>query len=324
MSEHGIIVKENGGPEMLQWSELKSEAPKRGEVKVAQRAIGVNFIDTYFRKGLYPWPAGEHIPGGEAAGVIEAVGPEVDFKVGDRVAYTMPSGAYRTHRAVPAERLVKLPDGIDFEVAASILLKGMTAQFLVTSCYPVCSGDVVLVHAASGGVGLLLGQWLKLLGASAIGTVGSKEKFALAKENGYTHLIDYRSEDFAAIAREITAGRGCDVVYDSVGADTWRGSLKALKTRGLFVCFGQSSGVIGDFKLSDLAAGGSLYATRPTLFDYIRRREELTERAGELFKRVASGDIKAHIGQRFPLQQAAEAHRALEGRRTQGATVLLT
>jgi NADPH2:quinone reductase len=324
MKEYGIIVRENGGPEVLEWSELSSDAPKRGEVKIAQRAIGVNFIDTYFRKGVYPWPAGDHVPGGEAAGVVEAVGADVDFKVGDRVAYTLPAGAYRTHRVVPAERLVKLPDDIDFETAASVLLKGMTAQFLVNSCYPVTAGDRVLVHAASGGVGLLLGQWLKVLGATAIGTVGSQEKFALAKEHGYTHLIDYRREDFAARVREITAGAGCDVVYDSVGADTWRGSLKSLKPRGLFVCFGQSSGLISDFKLSDLAAAGSLYATRPTLFDYIRRREELVARASELFKHLKSGAIKAYVGQSFPLQDAAEAHRALEGRRTQGATVLLS
>jgi NADPH2:quinone reductase len=235
----------------------------------------------------------------------------------------MPLGAYRTQRVVAAERLVKLPDAIAFDVAASVMLKGLTAQFLLTSCYPVKAGDTVLVHAAAGGVGLLLGQWLKLLGATSIGTAGSAEKAAMAKANGYSHVINYRTEDFVARVQEITGGRRCDAVYDSVGKDTWRGSLKCLRLRGMFVHFGQSSGMIADFKFSDLASGGSLFATRPMLFDYIKSREDLTSRAADLFARLASGEIKAHIGQRVALRDAAAAHRDLESRRTMGATVLL-
>jgi NADPH:quinone reductase len=320
----GVVVRAPGGAESLEWSALETAAPGPGEVRIVQRAIGVNFIDTYFRNGHYPWPTTPLIPGAEAAGVVSQTGAGVaDFKVGDRVAYTLPVGAYRTQRVVAAERLVKLPDTIAFDVAASTMLKGLTAQFLLTSCYPVKTGDTVLVHAAAGGVGLLLGQWLKSLGATAIGTAGSPAKAAIAKANGYTHVIDYRAEDFVARVREITGSRGCDVVYDSVGKDTWRGSLKSLRPRGMFVHFGQSSGMIADFKFSDLAAGGSLYATRPTLFDYIKSREDLVSRAADLFARLASGEIRAHIGQRLPLRDAAAAHRDLESRRTIGATVLL-
>ena len=320
----GVVVRAPGGPEALEWSALETAAPGPGEVRILQRAIGVNFIDTYFRNGHYPWPSTPLIPGAEAAGVVAQVGAGVaDFNVGDRVAYTLPVGAYRTQRVVAAERLVKLPDAIAFDVAASAMLKGLTAQFLLTSCYPVKAGDTVLVHAAAGGVGLLLGQWLKSLGATAIGTAGSPDKAAIAKANGYTHVIDYRAEDFVARVKEITSSRGCDVVYDSVGKDTWRGSLKSLRPRGMFVHFGQSSGMIADFKFSDLASGGSLYATRPTLFDYIKSREDLASRAADLFARLASGKIKVHVGQRVPLRDAAAAHRDLESRRTIGATVLL-
>ena len=320
----GVVVRAPGVPEALEWSALETAAPGPGEVRILQRAIGVNFIDTYFRNGHYPWPSTPLIPGAEAAGVVAQVGAGVaDFNVGDRVAYTLPVGAYRTQRVVAAERLVKLPDAIAFDVAASAMLKGLTAQFLLTSCYPVKAGDTVLVHAAAGGVGLLLGQWLKSLGATAIGTAGSPDKAAIAKANGYTHVIDYRAEDFVARVKEITGSRGCDVVYDSVGKDTWRGSLKSLRPRGMFVHFGQSSGMIADFKFSDLASGGSLYATRPTLFDYIKSREDLASRAADLFARLASGKIKAHVGQRVPLRDAAAAHRDLESRRTIGSTVLL-
>jgi NADPH2:quinone reductase len=323
-ADFGIIVRTAGGPEALEWSELHTAAPGRGEVSLVQHAIGVNFIDTYFRKGAYPWPTTPLIPGGEAAGVVDAVGEGVsEFKVGDRVAYTLPIGAYRTRRVVPADRLVKLPDAIGFDVAASMMLKGMTTQFLLTSCYAVKAGDTVLVHAAAGGVGLLMGQWLKSLGAVAIGTVGSAEKIAVAKAGGYSHVIDYRAEDFPARVHELTGGKGCDVVYDSVANDTWRGSLKCLHRRGLFVCFGQSSGPITEFKFSDLQSGGSLYATRPTLFDYIKTAEELQMRAADLFAKVASGAVKANIGERVPLRDAAKAHRDLESRRTTGSTILL-
>ena len=324
MPDMGVVVRTAGGPEALEWTALNTGAPGRGEVRIVQHAIGVNFIDTYFRSGLYPWPSTPLIPGAEASGTVAEVGEAVaDLKVGDRVAYTLPSGAYRTQRVVPAERLVKLPDAIAFDVAASVMLKGLTAQFLLTSCFPVKSGDTVLVHAAAGGVGLLLGQWLRALGATSIGTAGSPEKVAIAKTNGYTHVIDYRTEDFVARVREITAGKGCNVVYDSVGKDTWRGSLKCLGLRGMFVHFGQSSGMIADFKFSDLAAGGSLFATRPMLFDYIKSRADLSSRAADLFARLASGEIKAHVGQRAALRDAPAAHRELESRRTIGATVLL-
>src|ERR1700691_2716008 len=324
VGDMGVVVRTAGGPEALEWTAMETAAPGRGEVRLVQRAIGVNFIDTYFRSGLYPWPSTPLIPGAEAAGVVAEVGEGVeDLKAGDRVAYTLPLGAYRTQRVVPAERLVKLPDAIDFDVAASVMLKGLTAQFLLTSCYPVKAGDTVLVHAAAGGVGLLMGQWLKTLGALSIGTAGSPEKAALAKANGYAHVIDYRAEAFVARVKEITGSKGCDVVYDSVGKDTWRGSLKSLRMRGMFVHFGQSSGMIAGFKFSDLASGGSLYATRPTLFDYIKSREDLASRAADLFARLASGEIKAQIGQRVALQDAAAAHRDLESRRTIGATVLL-
>jgi NADPH:quinone reductase len=323
VTDMGVVVRTAGGPETLEWTALQTGAPGRGEVRILQHAIGVNFIDTYFRSGLYPWPSSPLIPGAEAAGIVAEVGDAVtDFKVGDRVAYTLPLGAYRTQRVVPAERLIKLPDAIGFDVAASVMLKGLTAQFLLTSCFAVKAGNTVLVHASAGGVGLLMGQWLKVLGATSIGTAGSPEKVAMAKANGYTHVINYRTEDFAACVKEITGAKGCDVVYDSVGKDTWRGSLKCLRTRGTFVHFGQSSGMIADFKFSELASGGSLFATRPMLFDYIKSRADLTERAADLFARLASGEVKAHIGQRVALCEAALAHRELESRRTMGATVL--
>jgi NADPH2:quinone reductase len=319
----GIVARSAGGPEVLEWTRLDPTTPGPGEVRLVQRAIGVNFIDTYYRQGHYAWPANPLIPGGEAAGIVEAVGSGTSFKVGDHVAYTIPTGAYRTHRVVAAERLVKLPDGVSFEDAASLMLKGLTAQYLLKSTFPVQSGNTVLVHAAAGGVGLIMGQWLKALGITSIGTAGSRQKCELAKANGYTHVIDYRAEDFVARVKEITDGKRCDVVYDSVGHDTWRGSLKCLRPRGMFVCFGQSSGAITDFKFSDLAGGGSLFATRPGLFDYIKSREDLESRAADLFGQVKAGHVKAHIGQRVALRDAAKAHRDLEGRHTQGATVLL-
>jgi NADPH2:quinone reductase len=320
----GLLVRAPGGPEALEWTSLPTAAAQAGEVLVAQRAVGLNFIDTYFRSGLYPWPASPLIPGSEAAGVVESVGAGVtDFAPGDRVAYTLPLGAYRQRRTLPADRLVMLPPSISFEVAAAVLLKGLTAQFLVNSCFAVQPGQTVLVQAAAGGVGLLLGQWLHLLGATAIGTVGSAAKAALALQNGYAHVVDYRAQDFAARVAELTGGSGCDVVFDSVGRDTWRGSLKCLKKRGTFVCFGQSSGIVTDFKLGDLAAGGSLYACRPTLFDYIATAAELRSRADALFARLGAGELRANLGRTWPLAQAADAHRALAARETSGACVLL-
>jgi NADPH2:quinone reductase len=324
MHDMGMLARAPGGPEVLEWTSLETGTPKAGEALVAHRAIGLNFIDTYFRSGSYPWPSAPLIPGSEAAGIVEAVGAGVaGVAPGDRVAYTMPLGAYRQRRIIPADRLVKLPAAIPFEVAASVMLKGLTAEFLLTACFPVQAAQTVLVHAAAGGVGSLLGQWLKLIGATAIGTVGSADKVPIALANGYTHVIDYRAQDFAARVAELTQSRGCDVVYDSVGQDTWRGSLKCLKRRGMFVSFGQSSGAIVDFKLADLAAGGSLYAARPTLFDYIATPEDLRTRAEDLFSKLSAGQLRANVGRTWPLQQAADAHRALAARQTTGSGVLL-
>jgi NADPH2:quinone reductase len=320
----GIVVQKAGGPEVLEWTRVDTAAPGPNEVRLVQKAIGVNFIDAYFRSGLYPWPSTPLIPGGEAAGVVVDVGAGVkDFKPGDRVAYTLAAGAYRTRRVVPADRLVNLPTAIPFEVAASIMLKGLTAQYLIHSSFKVMPGHTVLVHAAAGGVGLLMGQWLKALGAKAIGTVGSAEKATLALQNGYAHVINYKTEDFVARVADIAGPKGCDVVYDSVGKDTWRGSLKSLKRRGMFVSFGQSSGPIAEFGIADLHAGGSLYACRPSLFDYIAAPADLQARAADLFARIGNGDIKSHIGQRVALRDAAQAHRDMESRRTVGATILL-
>jgi NADPH2:quinone reductase len=325
MTKAGAIVASRpGGPEVMEWTELETPLPNAGEVLVRQLAIGVNFIDVYFRSGLYPWSAGTMVPGAEAAGLIEAVGAGVeDFRIGDKVAYVLPHGAYRAMRTVPAERLVKIPDGLDPVQLAGAMLKGLTAQYLVTASYVVRPGDTVLVHAAAGGVGLILGQWLKAIGAHAIGTAGSPEKVALATAHGYDHVINYREDDFVSVVADLTGGKGCAAVYDSVGKDTWRGSLKCLRRRGMFVNFGQSSGMIEGFKLSDLAAGGSLSANRPVLFDYVAERSELHYRAGDLFARIASGQIRLDVTNARPLSEAVAAHRDLEARRTVGSTVLI-
>ncbi|MGP3698930.1 quinone oxidoreductase family protein [Rhodobacter sp. NSM] len=322
MTDFAIIAARPGGPEVLEWAERPAGRPGPGEVRLRQTAVGLNFIDCYFRSGLYPWPGEELIPGGEAAGVIEELGEGVTgFAPGDRVAYTTPNGACRTARVLPADRVVRLPEGVSDEVAASIMLKGLTAHYLIHSSFRVEAGHHVLVHAAAGGVGQLLGQWLKAKGAVTIGTAGGPEKTELAKQNGYEHVIDYSAADFAEAVREITGGRGCDVVYDSVGRTTWCGSLKSLRPRGSFVCFGQSSGPLDEFRFSDLASG-SFTANRPSLFHYVATRQELEERAADLFAMVAEGRLVPHIGQSFALKDAAEAHRALEGRRTTGATIL--
>jgi len=320
-----IVATKPGGPEVLTWTEVKTRRPGPDEVLLKQTAVGVNFIDTYFRSGLYPWPQGEPlIPGGEAAGVVEEVGKDVKgLSVGDRVAYTTPHGAYRETRVMKAERLVKLPVGVSEEVAAAIMLKGLTAHYLLHRTFLVRPGQYVLFHAAAGGVGLIAGQWLAGLGAIAIGTVGSTDKVALARRHGYAHVINYKTEDFAKRVTEITEGRGVHVVYDSVGKDTYRGSLKCLRRLGHFVSFGQSSGMITDFKLSDLANHGSLSATRPILFDYIATHDELEQAADALFAEIASGRIMVQVHQTFPLRDAAEAHRQLESRSTVGSTVLL-
>ncbi len=318
-----IVADAVGGPEVLQWREWPMPSTQAGEALVRHRAVGLNFIDTYFRSGLYPWPNTPLILGGEAAGVVEAVGPRVTgIHTGDRVAYTLPLGAYCQYRAVSAERLVRLPDTVSDPVAASVMLKGLTAQFLVTSCYPVRVGQLVLVHAAAGGVGLLLGQWLKTIGATTIGTVGSDAKAAVALTRGYDHVINYRADTFVDRVRAITAGRGCDVVFDSVGRDTWLGSLQCLRRRGMIVSFGQSSGPVTEFTLSQLAAS-SLFASRPVVFDYIADRVELEQRSASLFAMLANGSVHAEVQHTLPLREAAQAHRMLEARRTTGSTILL-
>ncbi|TCP40889.1 quinone oxidoreductase family protein [Rhodovulum marinum] len=321
--DHAIIAREPGGPEVLDWVEWPVHAPDDGEVLVRHTAVGLNFIDTYFRSGLYPWPGDILIPGGEAAGIVEALGSGVEgFAAGDRVAYTTPNGACCTARTIPADRLVKLPDGVPDEIAASVMLKGLTAHYLINDSFAVREGQTVLVHAAAGGVGLLLGQWLAARGVRAIGTAGVSEKVGLARAHGFDRVIDYRADDFVSSVMDATDGEGVDAVYDSVGRDTWRGSLACLKKRGMFVNFGQSSGTLDAFRISDLAKG-SLSATRPVLFDFIADAAELRTRAVELFDAIEAATLTPRVGQTWPLAETAEAHRALEGRATTGATVLI-
>lgn len=323
MRDYAMVVTAPGGSDRFARREIEPPAPGPGEVLVRHTAVGLNFLDVYHRSGLYPWAvARDLVPGSEAAGRVVAVGEGVeDVKPGDRVAYTHPLGAYATARVIAADRLVPIPEGISDEEAACLMLKGLTAQYLIHSTFRVEEGMSVLVHAASGGVGLLLGQWLAAKGATAIGTAGGPEKAELARAHGYAHVIDYRAEDFVARLHEVTEGRGVHVVYDSVGRDTWRGSLDCLRTRGAFVNFGQASGLIEDFTLAALAKG-SFTACRPVLFHYIADTAELRQRAADLFACVLSGRIKAGIRQRYPLTEVAEAHRQLEARSTTGATVL--
>ncbi|TCP61317.1 NADPH2:quinone reductase [Rhodovulum bhavnagarense] len=321
--EHAIIARTPGTADVLEWSEIDILPPGPGEVLVRHTAVGLNFIDTYFRSGLYPWPSHTLIPGGEAAGVIEAVGAGVTgLNPGDRVAYTTPNGACSTARVLPADRLVALPGTIPDEIAASVMLKGLTAHYLIHSSHAVQPGQTVLVHAAAGGVGLLLGQWLAAKGVRAIGTAGGPDKVALALAHGYETVIDYRADEFATQVLHATGGQGVDCVYDSVGRDTWRGSLKCLRKRGMLVSFGQSSGTLDDFRMSDLATG-SFSANRPVLFDYISDSQELRSRADALFSAISEGVLTPRIGQSYALCDTAKAHRALEARQTTGATVLI-
>lgn len=319
-----IVIRETGGPEVLNYESIDLAEPNEGEALVRHTAIGLNFIDVYFRSGLYPPPNGmPFIPGNEGAGVVEAVGAGVSHvKPGDRVAYVGPLGSYAERRIVPADRLVSLPEDIADKTAAAMMLKGMTAQYLLCRTFKVAEGHTILFHAASGGVGLIACQWAKALGATVIGTVGSAEKAELAKAHGAHHTINYREEDFVARVREITGGQGVDVVYDSVGQDTYPGSLDCLKQLGMWVSFGQSSGPISNFSLADLAQKGSLFATRPTLFNYVAKRQDLEQSANDLFNVVSSGRVTIPVHQEFPLAEAGKAHQALEGRKTTGASVL--
>lgn len=318
-----IQFKSTGGPEVLEVVEIDTPEPKPGQVRIRHEAIGINFIDTYHRTGLYPVKL-PCIPGGEAAGVVDAVGDGVTrLKLGDRVAYSGGFGAYAEANVVSADRVVKLPDGIETRVAAAVLLKGMTTEAFIRRTYPAQAGETVLVHAAVGGVGQIMTQWLKAIGAEVIATVGSEAKAAKARELGADHVILYREQDVAAEVKRITGGKGVPVAYDSVGKDTFEGTLASLARRGLFVSFGNASGPAAPFAPGRLAAGGSLYLTRPTLFDYIVTTEELDASAAAVFEVIQSGKVKIEIGQTFALTDARQAHEALESRATVGASLLI-
>jgi NADPH2:quinone reductase len=321
-----VRVHKTGGPEVLTYEDIDIPAPGPGQVRLRQHAAGVNFVDTYFRSGMYPSPVGmPFVSGNEGAGEVIAVGPGVtDLKVGDRVGYVVPLGAYAAERLLPAERAVKLPAGISYEQAAAAMLKGMTVCYLVRRTFPVKKGDTILVHAAAGGIGLIASQWANALGATVIGTVGTKEKAELARANGCHHTILYRDEDFVARVKEITKGALCDVVYDGVGKTTFPASLDCIRPLGMFVSFGSASGPIEAFNINLLQFKGSLFATRPTLNHYGAKREDLLALADETFAVVASGKVKIPINQTYPLKDAAKAHRDLESRATTGASILLT
>ena len=319
---HAIQVHEAGGPEVLQWQEVEVGAPGPGQVRLRQEAAGLNFIDVYHRTGLYKqeYP---FTPGVEGAGVIETIGPDVaNLSVGDRVAYGGPIGGYAEVRLIPADRLVKLPDAISFEQAAAMMLQGMTAEMLLRRVHEVRAGETILVHAAAGGVGLILCQWAKALGATVIGTVGSDEKAELVRAHGCDHPIVYTRQDFVAEVARITGGDKVPVVYDGVGRDTFMKSLDCLARRGLMVSFGNASGPVDPFPATILAQKGSLFLTRPTLYDYTLAPDELQQAARALFAVVESGKVKIEVKQRFPLRDAADAHRALESRKTSGSTIL--
>ena len=312
-----------GGPEVLKFVDVELPPPGPGQVRVRHTAVGVNFIDTYHRSGLYKLPLPSGL-GSEAAGTVEALGEGVTaLKTGDRVAYAGTLGAYAEANNVPADKLVKLPAGVSDETAAAAMLKGMTAQYLLKRTYPLKAGHTILWHAAAGGVGLIAGQWAKHLGVTVIGTVGSEDKVALAKENGSAHVLNTRTDDWVKRVREITNGEGVPVVYDSIGKDTWAGSLDCLAVRGMMVSFGNASGAVPAFEPSILSAKGSLYLTRPTLFHYTRNAEELQETADDLFAVIAAGAVKILFHQRFKLADAAKAHEALHSRATTGATILI-
>jgi NADPH2:quinone reductase len=318
-----VRIHRTGGPEVLQIDDIELPPPAADQVRVRHTVIGVNFIDTYHRMGLYtlPMPAGI---GSEAAGVVEAVGENVrTHKVGDRVAYCMVRGSYAEAQNLPAWQAVKLPANVSDETAAAAMLKGLTARYLLKATYPVKHGQTIVLHSAAGGVGLIAAQWAKHLGVTVIGTVGSDDKIALAKESGCDHVINYRKEDWVKRVRELTGGKGVPVVYDSVGRDTFMGSLYCLEVRGMLVYFGNSSGAVPPFEPLILSTKGSLYLTRPTLASYARNAEELQETSDDLFAAIASGVVKIAVNQRFRLADVRAAHEALHSRATTGATVLI-
>lgn len=318
-----IVVQQFGGADVLSYETVPDPVPGRGQVRVKVEAAGLNFIDTYQRSGLYPVPL-PTVLGEEAAGTVDAVGPQVSgFEPGDRVAYVLELGAYAEYATVPAERLVPVPNNIDLKAAAAVMLQGLTAHFLSHSTYPVQAGDTVLIHAAAGGVGQLLVQMTKRLGAFVIGTVSTREKARLATEAGADHVILYTESDFETGVKDLTGGTGVNVVYDSVGQATFESSLNCLKRRGHMVLFGQSSGAVPPFNIGTLAAKGSLSLTRPSLGDYVSERTQLLQRAGDLFGWMAAGHLKLNIDRVFALDQAAEAHRYMEARNTKGKVLLV-
>lgn len=320
---YAIRVHEYGGPEVMKWENVELPAPGPGQAKIRHHYAGLNFIDVYHRTGLYPQSSFPFVLGAEGAGEVIEVGPDVTWvRPGDRVAYASVIGAYAEERLIPAARLVKLPDGIDTKMAAAMMLQGMTVQYLIRRTYEVGPGTMVLFHAAAGGVGLIASQWAAQLGATVIGTVGSKEKGELAEAHGCTHVINYRTENFVERVKEITGGKGVDVVYDSIGKDTFPASLDCLKPRGYWVSFGNASGPVPPFEIGMLAAKGSLFATRPTLNNYIATRDELIATAEDLFDVVQKGHVKISVNQTYALKDAADAHRDLEARKTTGSTVL--
>ena len=321
---NAILIRETGGADVLKYEQVELGQPKAGEARIRHEAVGLNFIDVYFRTGLYKAPQLPFIPGQEGAGTVVAVGEGVtNVKVGDRVAYTGAMGSYADERLIAADRLVKVPDNMDLRLAASMMLKGMTANYLINLTYKVQKGDTILIHAAAGGVGQIAGQWAKHLGATVIGTAGSQEKIDLALSLGYDHVINYREDNFVEKVKEITGGKGLPVVYDSVGKDTFPASLQVLQPRGLFVSYGNASGPVPPFELALLNQYGSLYATRPTLGSYIATREELERAAQALFDVVASGAVKINVNQTYALRDAAQAQRDLEARKTTGTTILI-
>lgn len=321
-----VTVDQCGGPEVMSVRDVTLTDPVEGEVRLKHHAIGLNYIDTYFRSGLYPSPVGlPFSPGLEASGEILALGPNVnEFKVGDRVAYgTGPLGAYCDERNIPAAKLIPIPKDVEYEIAAAMMLKGMTVQYLLRQTFPVQAGQTVLFHAAAGGVGLIFCQWAKHIGARVIGTVGSDEKGELAKSFGCDHIINYNKVDFTKSVRELTDGKGVPVVFDGVGQKTFQGSLDCLQPRGMMISFGNASGSVESFDLGVLSTKGSLYLTRPTLMTYTATREQLLECAGEVMGMIANKHLKIDIRQRYALSDAVQAHKDLEGRKTTGATVLL-
>ena len=321
---HAIRIHEVGGPEVMKWEEVEVGAPGPGQIRIKTSAAGLNYLDTYHRTGLYKLPLPLTL-GTEGSGVVTAVGDGVsDIKVGDRVAYaSAPLGSYSEERLMQADRCVVLPDGIDDKLAAAIMLKGMTTEYLVQRTFKIKAGDTVLFHAATGGVGLLFGQWAKALGATVIGTVSTEDKAKLARAHGYDHIINYRTENFVERVKELTKGAGVPVVYDGVGKDTWAGSLDCLSPFGLMVSFGNASGPVPPFEIATLAGKGSLYVTRPTLNTYTARRTDLVNSAKALFEVVKIGKVKVEIPQTYALKDAARAHADLEARKTTGSTLLL-